>query len=34
VTAATLVSALALATCSAAFSINGLTAIFAGDSGP
>jgi hypothetical protein len=34
VTAATLVAALALATCSAAFSINGLTAIFAGDSGP
>jgi hypothetical protein len=30
VTAATLVAALALATCSAAFSINGLTAIFAG----
>ena len=30
VTAATLVAALSLATCSAAFSINGLTAIFAG----
>jgi membrane-associated phospholipid phosphatase len=30
VTAATLVAALSLATCSAAFSISGLTAIFAG----
>jgi hypothetical protein len=34
VTAATLVAALSLATCSAAFSISGLTAIFAGATGP